>query len=194
MALTRWLWNNQKWSWIELNWNEHRRMSPQASDQNGKREIQSNRKAAVFRVATYNVQSISSSMRLDALMVDSQNYKLDVMGMQETYLKDNFQRFFSEKAILQQHWKANNSIRNGPSIEAWRYPESCEQQDHNTRNRPEEQEGTNSKIALPPLCSSLWRTLKHGKVFLKPSWTLCRKTEIPNENLYWWLQRGNEVG
>ena len=67
-------------------------MFPQASGQNGNSEIQSSRMAAEFRLATYNVQSITGSMKMDALIKDFQSYKLDVMGIQETHLKDTFQR------------------------------------------------------------------------------------------------------
>ena len=75
-------------------------MSPQASGQNRNSEIQLNRKATEFREATYNVQSISSSMKMDALIKDFQTYKLDVMGIQETHLKDTLQKTLLKRVFF----------------------------------------------------------------------------------------------
>ena len=75
-------------------------ISSQASKQNDINEIQSNRKATEFRVATYNVQSIPSSIKLDAFIKDFQRYKLDVMGIQQTHVRDIFQKNLTKRVFF----------------------------------------------------------------------------------------------
>ena len=148
-------------------------MSPQASDQNGNSEIQSNQKPAEFRFATYNVQSVSSSMKIDALKKKFQTYKLDVMGNQETHLKDTSQKTLPKRVFY--------SIGKPTTVPGMGFLSKHEgtlkivNDKVITREILHKNKKYESINCYAPLCSAVRRTLQQGKVSMMPSITLCSK-------------------
>ena len=120
------------------------------------------------------MQSISSSMRMDALIKGFQTYKLDVMAIQEIDLKGTFQETFPKGVFFY-------SIGKPTTVSGMGFLSS-----HggtlkvvNDRIIPLEIVQKNQKNKFikcyVPLWSAIRRTVKQGKVSMIPSKTLCRK-------------------